>query len=86
MYPMPYEMAKLVQPGLTNQNNNAKPYILENADTSHLMKLFNFNIWAEQKVRTNIFGTLSDVIMTEVKKLEDHGFAKRKDFQVATNM
>ena len=82
IFPMPHELAKLVQPGLTNNENLARPSILENANTSQLMKLLKFKIWADNKVNTNAFGNLSDVIKAEVKIFEDHGFNKRNLFQV----
>ena len=79
---MPNELAKLVQPELTDQRSLAHPSIMENADTKELIKMLKFNIWAENKVKTNEFKTISEVIKAEVEKFEDHGFVKRADFQV----
>ena len=85
IYPMPNELAKLIQTGLTDKDSLARPSILEHADTDELMKMLKFKIWAENRVNRNSFSTLSDVIKAEVKTFEDHGFAKRADFQVEKN-
>ena len=79
---MPNELAKLVQPEFTDQRSLAHPSIMENADTKELIKMLKFNIWAENKVKTNAFKNISEVIKAEVEKFEDHGFVKRADFQV----
>ena len=82
IYPLPYELAKLVQPGLTDADSLARPSLLENADTIDLIKLFQFKLWADNMINTNSFSSMSDVVKSEVKIFEDHGFAKRPDFQV----
>ena len=82
IYPKPNELVKLILPGLTDQESLARPSILENASTNELIKMLNFKIWAENKVNTNVYSTLSDVIKAELKLFEDHGFPKRTNFQV----
>ena len=82
IYPLPYELAKLVQPVLTDRDSLARPSLLENADTIDLIKLFHFKLWADNMINTNRFSSMSDLIKSEVKIFEDQGFAKRPDFQV----
>ena len=79
---MPNELAKLVQPGLTDQGSLAHPSIMDNADTKQMIKMLKFKLWAENKVKTSAFKSVSEVLKAEVKKFESHGFTKRADFQV----
>ena len=82
VYPMPIELAKLIEPGTSDPDGLARPSILEKADTNNFLKMLKFNIWANSKVNKNEFRTLSDVIKEEVKIFEQHGFEKRAEFQV----
>ena len=82
IYPLPYELTKLVQPVLTYADSLAHPSLLENADTIDLIKVFHYKLWADNMINTNSFSSMSDLIKSEVKIFEHHGFAKRPHFQV----
>ena len=81
---MPIEVSKLIEPGTSGPEGLARPSILEDSDTKHLIKMLKFKIWADYKVNTDEFSTLSDVIREETKVFEQNGFAKRAEFQVNT--
>ena len=82
VYPMPYEVARLIEPGVSDPEGLVRPSILEEADTKYLIKMLKFKIWADHKINMNEFSTLSDVIREEIKLFEQHGFVRRAEFQV----
>ena len=82
VYPSPFEIANLLQRGVTNNKWFVHPSFLEGAGTKNLLRTLRFKMWADYKVRTKEFRNLRDVIKKETKIFEELGFENRGDFQV----
>ena len=82
VYPTPNEIAKLIEPGVSGSGGLARPSILEKADTKSLAKMLHFKIWVHSKINENELKTPSDVVKKEMEIFEQHGFAKKSEFQV----
>ena len=82
VYPTPNEIAKLIEPGVSSSGGLARPSILEKADTKSLTKMLHFKIWVHSKINANEFKNPSDVLRKEIEIFEQHGFAKKSEFQV----
>ena len=82
VYPTPHEIAKLIEPGVSNSGGLARPSILEKADTKSLAKLLHFKIWVHSKINANELKNPSDVVKKEIEIFEQHGFPKKSEFQV----
>ena len=82
VYPTPNEIAKLIEPGVSSSGGLARPSILEKTDTKSLAKMLHFKIWVHSKINANEFKNPSDVLRKEIEIFEQHGFAKKSEFQV----